>query len=274
MNVPMKDRPIGIFDSGLGGLTAVKELEFLLPNESFVYFGDTGRIPYGTKSRETINKYAAQDIRFLKSHHVKAILAACGTVSSVAGQMGDACGLPFFDVLSATAAAAVRTTKNGRIGVIGTPTTIASGAYRREILKQDPALYVYEQACPMFVPLVENGYISPHDEVVRLVVQRSISHMRKKEIDTLVLGCTHFPLLAAAISSVIGQKVVLISSGKEAAAALSVFLQEQGLLKSPDIPTSREFYVSDTTKVFQSVAEIFLGHSVCGDTARVDIEAY
>lgn len=274
MTDEIRNRPIGIFDSGLGGLTAMKELENLLPNESIVYFGDTGRVPYGTKGREIINQYAAQDIRFLKSQNIKVVLAACGTVSSVARGVGDACGLPFFDVLHSTSQAAIRATKNGRIGVIATPATIASGSYRREILKLRPELQVFEQACPMFVPLVENGYISPQDEVTNLVVQRSLAPIRAKDIDTLILGCTHFPIIAPIISSVIGKDVKLINSGKEAALALSSYLRENDLLKSDDAPTAKSFYVSDTTEIFSNVAEIFLGHTVSGTTQRINIESY
>lgn len=274
MNLPLKNRPIGIFDSGLGGLTAVKELERLLPSESFVYFGDTGRIPYGTKSNETIRRYAAQDIRFLRSHQVKAILVACGTVSSVAGDVCEASGVPTFNVLGATAAAACRTTKNRRIAVIGTPATIASGAYRKALLTLDSDLFVRELACPMFVPLVENGYLDPADPVVRLVVARSLAQIPKDQVDTLILGCTHFPLLSAAIANQLGTSVTLINSGREAAAALAAFLVSADLLKEEPLPTVKRYYVSDTARVFSTVAATFLGHSVCGETAQINIESY
>lgn len=274
MSYEMRNHPIGIFDSGLGGLTAMKELETLLPDESIVYFGDTGRVPYGTRSSEIINQYAAQDIRFLKSQNIKVVLAACGTISSVARDVGKTCGLPFFDVLHATVQAAIRATKNGRIGVIATPATIASGSYRQEILKLRPELQVFEQPCPMFVPLVENGYISPHDEVTNLVVQRSLSPIRAKNIDTLILGCTHFPIIAPIISSVIGKDITLVNSGKEAALALSSYLRENDLLKAEGVPTTKSFYVSDTTEIFSNVAEIFLGHTVSGTTHRINIESY
>ena len=162
------NRPIGVFDSGLGGLTAVKELEKILPRESIVYFGDTGRVPYGTRSRETIRRYAAQDMAFLMNHDVKAVLAACGTVSSTAGDIGRNLPVPYFDVIGPSAKAAAGLTKNKKVGVIGTSATIHSDAYRQALLGIDYKLEVYSQACPLFVPLVENAFISPQEEVTRL----------------------------------------------------------------------------------------------------------
>ena len=268
------NRSIGVFDSGLGGLTAVKQLIKLLPQESIVYFGDTGRVPYGTKSREIIIRYAAQDIRFLKSHNVKAVLAACGTVSSVAGPVGRECGLPFFDVLSATASAAAAATKNGHIGVIGTPATISSGSYKKEILRLCSAAQVFECPCPLFVPLVEGGYISAEDALPRLVVQRSLEPLLDKGIDTLIMGCTHYPIIAPVISAVIGEAVTLIDSGREAAAALAGYLHDHKMLKAAPGPAENKYYVSDTIDVFSQTAEIFLGHSIERLTQRINIEAF
>lgn len=266
--------PIGVFDSGLGGLTAIRELEQLLPREDIIYFGDTGRLPYGTKSRETIIKFAKQDMCFLKSKHIKAVLAACGTISSVASFVGNDIGIPFFDVLHATALAAAHTTKNRCIGVIATPATVASGAYKREIQKIYPETQVFELACPMFVPLVENGYISPDDDVVRLVVQRSLASMQDKGIDTLIMGCTHFPVLHKAIADVMGEDITLVNSGKEAAAAMAAYLKENHLLKRADTPSKKHFYVSDKPQGFSQVAGILLGHDIHEATEQIDIEQY
>lgn len=270
----MDNRAIGIFDSGLGGLTAVKELEAILPHEDIIYFGDTGRVPYGSKSPETVIRYTRQITRFLKEKQVKAVLAACGTVSSVAGEAGRQAGLPYFDVVLPTVKAAISRTRNGKIGVIGTATTIASGSYRNAIREIDPKIEVFEQACPMFVPLVENGYIAPQDEVTRLVCERSLGALRPTEADTLILGCTHFPIIAPTISSVMGKSVTLVNSGKEAALALSQYLRQENLLSNGMKQPEHHYFVSDSPEGFSSVAAIFLGHSVRGITKRINIEEY
>ena len=168
----MDNRPIGVFDSGLGGLTAVKQLEQVLPGESLVYFGDTGRVPYGSRGKDTILRYARQDMDFLLAQNVKAVLAACGTVSSVARSVGEALSVPYIDVIGPSARAAAAATKNGKIGVIGTAATIASDSYRSALLRINHKLEVYPQACPLFVSLVESGFVSPQDEVTRLVAER------------------------------------------------------------------------------------------------------
>ena len=274
MSSDLNNRPIGVFDSGLGGLTAVKELETILPGESIIYFGDTGRVPYGTKSREIIKQYTAQDIRFLQSHNVKAILAACGTVSSVAGDVGLHCGSPFFDVLPATAKAAAAATRNNRIAVIGTPATISSGSYKEELARINPDIQVFQCPCPLFVPLIESGYVSPADDLPKLVVKRSLEPLLPKKVDTLILGCTHYPIIEPIISEVLGGNVALINSGKEAALALSRYLRENNMLKNEDLPVSKMYFVSDTVDVFSSVAETFLGHSVHNLTQCIKIESY
>lgn len=270
----MDNRAIGIFDSGLGGLTAVKEMEAILPHEDIVYFGDTGRVPYGSKSPETVIRYTKQIVKFLKEKKVKAVLAACGTVSSVAGEAGNRAGLPYFDVVGPTVKAALNRTRNGKIGVIGTSTTIQSGSYRKAIHKMDPSIEVFEQACPMFVPLVENGYIAPQDEVTRLVCERSLCALRPTGADTLILGCTHFPIIAPTISSVMGKSVTLVNSGKEAALALSRYLRQESLLSDSEDRPEHRYFVSDSPEGFAGVAAIFLGHSVRGTTKRINIEEY
>lgn len=265
----MDDRPIGVFDSGLGGLTAVKELEEVLPGESLVYFGDTGRVPYGTKGREVIRRYARQDMNFLLGHGVKAVLAACGTVSSAAADIGAGLPVPYYDVVAPTARAAARATKNGRIGVLGTSATIHSGSYVQAIQQIDSGIEVFPQACPLFVPLVENGFISPEDELVRIVVERYLAPVRGAGVDTVILGCTHYPLLSEAIGRAMGPRVALINSGREAALALAGALEAAGSLCGPGRERSAEFYVTDAPENFSTVAELFLGHSVEG--IRVDI---
>ena len=194
------NRPIGVFDSGLGGLTVVKELNRLLPDEDIVYFGDTGRVPYGNRSRETIRRYAKEDEAFLLKQDVKVIIAACGTVSSVAADISETLPIPFFEVVSHASKAAVKASKNGKIGVIGTAATIKSGKHREYILKENPNATVVCQSCPLFVPLVEEGWYSAEDGVVIETVRRYLEPMLDAEIDTLILGCTHYPLLTEAIS--------------------------------------------------------------------------
>ena len=268
----MDNRPIGVFDSGLGGLTAVKELEQTLPKESIVYFGDTGRVPYGTRSRETVRAYAKQDMDFLMSQNVKAVLAACGTVSSTAQDIGVALPVPYFDVVTPTAKAAAAATRNGKIGVIGTSATIHSDSYRRALLAINYELEVYPQACPLFVPLVENAFISPQEEITRLVAERYLAPIREKGVDTLILGCTHYPIISPIIGSVMGGSVTLIDSGREAALALAEALREQELLCDGSSPRTAGYFVTDAPESFTAVAELFLGHSVEGRTERINID--
>ncbi len=269
----MDNRPIGVFDSGLGGLTAERELEKLLPNESIIYFGDTGRVPYGTKSPETVTAYAKQAVAFLKSKNVKAILAACGTVSSVGNSAGENAGLPYFNVLASTVKATAESSrrKMKRIGVIATPATIRSGEYKKLLLEIDSELSIFELATPLFVPMVEEGIVSPDDELLTAVVERSLVPLIHENIDTLILGCTHYPIIAKTISDVIGKDVRLINSGEEAAKALATHLKENSM-QHDESKNERCFYVSDVTENFSKIAGIFLGHSVDGQ--KINIEEY
>ena len=192
----MDQRPIGVFDSGLGGLTAVRELCRLLPGEDVVYFGDTGRVPYGSRSRETIIKYARQDVAFLRTFDLKAILIACGTVSTTALDVLSAENpIPVMGVVEPAARAAARLTRSGNIGLIGTQTSVRSGAYERAIQAENPAVRVIGQPCPLFVPLVENGRFRPGDIVIETVAAEYLAPLKAAGVDTLVLGCTHYPLL-------------------------------------------------------------------------------
>ncbi len=270
----MDNRPIGVFDSGLGGLTAVKELEKILPEESVVYFGDTGRVPYGSRSREIVRSYARQDMAFLMGKGVKAVLTACGTVSSTSADIGAALPVPYFDVVAPAAKAAAKATKNGKVGVIATAASIQSDAYRQALLRENYKLEIYSQACPLFVPLVENAFVSPQDEVTRLVAERYLSPIREAGVDTLILGCTHYPIIAPTIASVMGRSVTLIDSGREAALSLAAALRAQDLLCGGDLPRKARYYITDTPESFVSVAELFLGHSVHGQTERINIETY
>ncbi len=266
---------IGIFDSGLGGLSAVKEFMRVLPGERIIYFGDTGRVPYGTRSRDTIRKYAFQDADFLLKNNVKMVVAACGTVSSVAGsELEEKLAVPYTGVVNPTVYTAVRKTKNGKIGVIGTSATVNSHSYKKRIHKLNPGLEVFEQACPLFVPLVENGVIHRDDQITRLVVQRYLSELKEQGVDALILGCTHFPLLHGAISDFMGEEVELIDSGCETALYAAKVLKEQNLLNDDQSVKTPEFYVSDTPEGFKNVAELFLGRDMEHTVTQIDIEQY
>lgn len=266
---------IGVFDSGLGGLSAVKEFLHVLPNEKIIYFGDSGRVPYGTRSNDTIAKYAFQDTRFLLENNVKLIVAACGTVSSVAGKALEAkLPVPYTGVVNPTAYAAAHKTKNGKIGVIGTPATINSHSYKLRLEKLNKDLQVFETACPLFVPLVESGFICRDDQIVRLVIRRYLSEFKELGIDTLILGCTHYPLLSEAISDFMGSDVTLVDSGYETAVYSAKILKEQNLLNSDNTVKKPQFYVSDTPNGFENVAGLFLGRDMEHTVNQIDIEQY
>lgn len=264
----MDNRPIGVFDSGLGGLTAVRHLKNLLPNENIVYFGDTGRVPYGTRSRETIRRYAAEDCGLLLKHDVKYIIAACGTVSSVAADILDGLSVPAVGVVDPTAKAAVKATKNRKIGILGTSATIRSASFEKAIKAIDPAIEVVATPCPLFVSLVESGWIQPDDSVAVPMVKRYLKDVKAAGVDTLILGCTHFPLLAPIIQAELGDTVTLVDSGRETAALCAEELANNNAL-TDRIGGTTKFYVSDQPEGFSQVAEIFLGESVEQSVDRV-----
>lgn len=270
----MNNEAIGVFDSGLGGLTAVREMLEILPNENIVYFGDTGRVPYGSKSNETISKYALQDARFLKKQGVKMIVAACGTVSSVAPDLTEELGIPYTGVVYPTCFTAMHTTKTGRIGVIGTAATIASHSYKNRIRQKHPEFTVIEQACPLYVPLVENGMTDPDDEIVRLVVKRYMRIMKENDVDTIILGCTHYPLLTEAIHREMGDGITLIDSGKETALYTKKILEENHLLRDDKDDPTAKYFVSDTPADFEKFAGIFLKRNIHNRVRQINIEEY
>ncbi len=257
----MDNRPIGVFDSGLGGLTAVRRLQELLPHEDIVYFGDTGRVPYGTRSEETIRRYAREDCQLLLDRNVKYIIAACGTVSSVASDILRSLPVPAIGVVEATARAAVNASRNKRVGIIGTAATVRSRSFESAMLTLDESLTVTAEACPMFVSLVEAGWINPTDEVAIAMVRRYMAPIKAVGVDTLILGCTHFPLLAPIIQAELGNDVTLIDSGRETAIHCAAVLTEQNALADKKDSRCR-FFVSDRPEGFTRTAEIFLGRSV------------
>ncbi len=268
----MDDRPIGVFDSGLGGLTVVRWLLELMPGENIIYFGDTGRVPYGTRSENTIRRYTREDTAFLLSKGVKHIIAACGTVSSVAREELESLPIPAFGVVEATAAAAAATTANGRIGILGTAATVRSGSFVRALKGLDPACTVTAVPCPLFVSLVENGWIDPSDEVAAAVARRYLEPIKAAGVDTLILGCTHFPLLSPILQRELGDNVTLIDSGKETAIRCAALLRERGATAVRRNGQCR-FFVSDRPEGFARVAEIFLGRSVKEEVETISPEA-
>ena len=258
------NRTIGIFDSGLGGLTVASEIIRLLPNENIVYFGDTGRVPYGTRSRETIRRYAVEDEQFLLSQNVKLIVAACGTVSSVAADTGANLPVPFIEVVSHSVKAAVRATKNKKIGVLATAATIRSGAHKKQILDLLPDATVIESSGTLLVPLVEEGWTGVDDTVVIETLERYLKPMKQVGVDTVILGCTHFPVLTAAISRVMGEGVTPINMGTATALAAAELLEQTNALNDEETCEHR-FFVSDKTASFNKTAEILLGEEIVDD---------
>lgn len=268
----MDNRPIGIFDSGLGGLTVLQEIQKLLPSEDLVYFGDTARIPYGTRSEETLVKYCRQDVAFLKSKDVKYIVVACGTASSVLLLREGIVPFPFTGVIVPATRAALSATRNKKVGILGTAATIRSGAYPKCIAGVNSEILVLSKACPLFVPLVENGFFGEKCEVARLVAEEYLSEIKAQECDTVILGCTHFPILSDVISDVLGDTVTLINPAVETAKRVKEQLMELDLCAERKRKGQSEYFVSDSKEDFCQNASLFLGHSVAQEARKIDIE--
>ena len=271
-----KNAPIGIFDSGVGGLTVAREVMRQLPDERIVYFGDTARLPYGTKSQDTVIRFSEQIMRFLRSKGVKAIVIACNTASSYAlDALRRSEDIPIIGVINAGARAAVSATKNGRIGVIGTDGTINSKAYSSVLKSMNPAVEVFGKACPLFVPLVEEGLL--HDTVTDEIASRYLSVLKEKYIDTLVMGCPHYPLLRSTIARPMGDEVPLVSPAYETAVQLRTLLRSMEMDCDGDqevrVEEKYQFYVSDMAEKFSSFAGFILPGKV-KDTMLIDIEKY
>ena len=275
MSLPLNTSlPIGIFDSGVGGLTVYRALHDRLPNERFVYLGDTARVPYGTKSLATVERYAVENARFLEARGVKLLVVACNTASALAlPAVEAAAGVPVIGVIRPGARAAVRESARRRIGVIATEATVRSGAYRREIERLAPAGEVLERACPLFVALAEEGWAET--DVARSVAAEYLTDFRESGVGALVLGCTHYPILRRVIQETVGADVKLIDSGEATAEAVEELLDRERLRRATDTPTGRlmaerararrlcddldHFYVTDAEDRFARVAERFLG---------------
>lgn len=252
----MDNRKIGVFDSGVGGLTVVREMQKLMPQESVVYFGDIARLPYGSKSKENIIQFSHQIVRFLVQQDVKAIIIACGTASSNALEdLQQTYSLPISGVVEPGAREAARTTKCGRIGITGTEATIRSGAYERLLKAASPKIEVCNQACPLFVPLVEEGWF--HEPETKMVVHRYLRELKEKQVDTLVLGCTHYPMLKQLIQEEMGESVTLVNPSSSVVKEMKQYLMDHQM-QSDQPQGEYEFYVSDSTDKFRQFGQLVL----------------
>lgn len=269
-----RDAPVGVFDSGVGGLTVAREIMRNLPSEKIVYFGDTARVPYGSKSKETVIRYSRQIIRFLQEQQVKAIVVACNTASAFAlDTVRDEFDIPIIGVIESGAKVAAARTRNKRVGIIGTVGTVGSGIHAQYLKKLDPGITVFGKACPLFVPLVEEGWL--HDPVTVEVASRYLKELQDKDVDTLILGCTHYPLIRSTIRQVMGEEVCLVNPAYETALELGKLLEEQGLsstgTEQKEFPY--RFYVSDLVDEFKEFANSILPYDV-EMTKKIDIEKY
>lgn len=267
----MSKKYIGVFDSGLGGLTCVKELMKIMPDEAIVYFGDTGRVPYGSRSDETITKYVKSDIKFLSRFDLKVIVVACGTASAIAlPKLDKELPVPTFGVVEAAAIEAVKETKNNKVGIIGTAGSIRSGAYEKIIKEKNPEIKTKAVACPLFVPLVESG--KTDGEVVRLIAEEYLTPVKEAGVDTLILGCTHYPLLKNVIQEIMGPDVTLIDPGSVTASYVKEYLKNAELLSGGT--AEYKFFVSDYPDNFKKLATDFLQREINDEIQKINIEEY
>lgn len=257
--------PIGVFDSGIGGLTVVRHLASRLKNESIVYFGDTARVPYGSKSEETVKRFSFENTRFLLNCGVKLVVVACNTASAVAlDDLRRAFDVPIVGMIESGARAAVSLTRKKTVGVIGTLATVESSAYERAIRAEDASVKILSRSCPLFVPLAEEGWIS--HPVAKTVAAEYLDGLVQGDIDVLVLGCTHYPVLRGVIQETVGEKVTLVDSGEQAVNEVSAILEQEGLGAEVGESVYRHFYVSDIPRKFKEIGERFLGQSIDGLT--------
>lgn len=271
----LQQAPIGVFDSGVGGLTVVREIMSQIPHERIVYFGDTARVPYGSKSKDTIIRYSRQIIRFLKTQNVKAIVVACNTASALAlPQIKEELDIPIIGVVKPGAKIAANTTKTNKIGIIGTEATVNSAIYTSTIQEFNPKIQVTGKACPLFVPLVEEGWLQ--DSVTEQIASRYLGAFSDTGIDTLILGCTHYPLLCSLIGRLMGPEVQLVNPAYETAAALRTLLEKQNICNPipPQLQNDMyQFYVSDAADKFKKFANSILPYDVA-TTRQINIEEY
>lgn len=271
----MKDAPIGVFDSGFGGLTVVREIMRQIPNEKIVYFGDTARVPYGSKSKETVTRFSRQIAHFLQTQNVKTIVVACNTASAYAlDELEKEMDIPMIGVVKPGAKVAAEATRNGKVGVIATSATIGSEIYTTYIKQLKPQVRVTGKACPLFVPLVEEGLLE--DPVTDEIASRYLLELIDIDIDTLILGCTHYPLIRNTIQRVMGEKVTLVNPAYETARELKLLLEKNGILqdKRPDLGENKyQFFVSDGAEKFKTFANSILKYGILS-AKTISIEDY
>lgn len=270
-----ENAPIGVFDSGVGGLTVAREIMRQMPNEKIIYFGDTARVPYGNKSKETITRFSKQIVRFLETFDVKTIVVACNTASAYALEdLEKECGIPIIGVVKPAAKVATEVTRNGKIGVIATEATISSHIYNKYITEINKNVTIYGKACPLFVPLIEEGlWIDP---VTDEIAKRYLTELIDLDIDTLILGCTHYPLIRSTLGRIIGENVTLVNPAYETAIELKALLQERGLLNNhhPSLGENQyQFYVSDMAEKFKNFANSIIKYGILS-AKTVNIEQY
>jgi glutamate racemase len=264
------NRPIGVFDSGIGGLTVAKELFHLLPNESVIYFGDTARVPYGPKSPATVLRYSREAATFLLSKDIKMLVVACNTATAhAAADLANELPVPVIGVVEPGARAAAARTNSGRIGVIGTAGTIASGAYDAAVRRLVQDARVYAQPCPLFVPLIEEG-LQEH-KATHLIAEEYLAPLHEFDVDVLILGCTHYPLLAPVIREILGPQVTLVDSAHETALEVRAVLEARDALRNEESQPRHDFYASDSPMRFREVGRRFLGEKVT-NVDRVVVE--
>ena len=273
--LPDRDAPIGVFDSGVGGLTVAREIMRQIPNEKIIYFGDTARVPYGNKSRKTVTRFSQQIVRFLRTFQVKTIVVACNTASAYAMEaLEQDIDIPIIGVVKPGARAAVSATGNGRIGVIATEATIGSQIYTKYIQELNQNISIYGKACPLFVPLVEEGLWE--DPVTDEIARRYLTELIDIDIDTLILGCTHYPLIRSTLGKIMGERVTLVNPAYETARELRELLIRHGLLREepPALGSNRyQFYISDKADKFVHFANSIIKYGILS-AKTVNIEAY
>ncbi len=265
----MDNRPIGIFDSGVGGLTVAKQVIRALPKEDIIYFGDTARVPYGSKTKETVTKFSSQIIRFLLSKNVKAVIIACNTVSSNSyEELTKEFELPIIEVVTPGVESCLKATKNKIVGIVGTESTIKSGAYENKLKKNDSEIKVYSKACPLFVPLAEEGWTD--NDVSRITAEIYLKELIEKGIDAIVLGCTHYPLLKRCIGKTVGENVTIVDPAMAAAQKTREYLESHDMLG--ENTGKATFYVSDNTEKFSIICKTILGKDCTAE--KIDIDKY
>jgi len=272
----MDNRPIGIFDSGVGGLTAVRALQAAAPNESIVYFGDTARVPYGNRTKEDITRLSQQDVRFLRTHGLKAVLVACNTIttSCIDVLSAENSGIPVFGVVESAAEAAAKATKNKKVGIIATQATVRSGAYDQRLKHFLPDVQIFTESCPKLVPLIESGHIHRGDSAIEETAADYLAPIKSQDVDTMILGCTHFPLIREVVQAYMGSDLILIDSGGESVKTMLDALSKTDSLAEKNTVSLKKYFCSARLSDFEKIAKMFLLEDIHGRATEINIEAF